>query len=147
MEHDVTMKNQAKAVIPALRYRDAVAAIDWLTRAFGFEKQAVYMGPDNTVAHAQLTFGNGMIMLGSIAETPFSKHLAQPDQIGHRETQSPYLVVSDADAVYATAKAAGATILLDIKDMDYGGRAFTCSDPEGHIWNIGTYDPWAQPTP
>jgi uncharacterized glyoxalase superfamily protein PhnB len=141
------MKNQTKAVIPAIRYRDAVAAIDWLTRAFGFEKQAVYMGPDNTVAHAQLTFGNGMIMLGSITETPFSKYLAQPDQIGHRETQSPCLIVSDADALYATAKAAGATILLDIQDMDYGGRAFTCSDPEGHIWNIGTYDPWAQPAP
>jgi len=141
------MKNQAKAVIPALRYRDAVAAIDWLTRAFGFEKQAVYMGPDNTVAHAQLTFGNGMIVLSSIADTPYGKLITQPDQIGRRETQTPYLVVSDADAVYATAKAAGATILLDIKDMDYGGRAFTCSDPEGHIWNIGTYDPWAQPTP
>ena len=148
MEHDVTMKNQAKAVIPALRYRDAVAAIDWLTRAFGFEKQAVYMGPNNTVAHAQLTFGKGMIMLGSVDNgTPSSKHMAQPDEIGHRETQTSCLIVSDADAIYATAKATGATMLLDIKDMDYGGRAFTCSDLEGHIWNIGTYDPWNQPNP
>jgi uncharacterized glyoxalase superfamily protein PhnB len=142
------MNNQAKSVIPALRYRDAVAAIDWLTRAFGFEKQAVYMGPDNTVAHAQLTFGKGMIMLGSVVDdTPYSKLITQPDQIDHRETQTPYLIVSDADAIYATAKTAGATMLLDIKDMDYGGRAFTCSDLEGHIWNIGTYDPWEQPTP
>ncbi|HMH15333.1 MAG TPA: VOC family protein [Edaphobacter sp.] len=141
------MKNQAKAVIPAIRYHDALAAIDWLIRAFGFEKQAVYMGSGDTVAHAQLTFGNGMIMLSSITDTPFSKFLAQPDQIGHRETQSPYLIVSDADAIYATAKTAGATMLLDIKDMDYGGRAFTCSDLEGHIWNIGTYDPWELPTP
>ena len=142
------MNNQAKSVIPALRYRDAVAAIDWLTRAFGFEKQAVYMGPDNTVAHAQLTFGKGMIMLGSVVDdTPYSTLITQPDQINHRETQTPYLIVSDADAIYATAKTAGATMLLDIKDMDYGGRAFTCSDLEGHIWNIGTYDPWEQPTP
>ena len=142
------MNNQAKSVIPALRYRDAVTAIDWLTRAFGFEKQAVYMGPDNTVAHAQLTFGKGMIMLGSVVDdTPYSKLITQPDQIDHRETQTPYLIVSDADAIYATAKTAGATMLLDIKDMDYGGRAFTCSDLEGHIWNIGTYDPWEQPTP
>jgi uncharacterized glyoxalase superfamily protein PhnB len=148
IEQDVTMKNHAKAVIPALRYRDALAAIDWLTRAFGFEKQAVYMGPGNTVAHAQLTFGNGMIMLGSIDNSSqYGKLIAQPGEIGHRETQSPYLVVPDADAIYATAKAAGATMLLDIKDMDYGGRAFTCSDLEGHIWNIGTYDPWEQPTP
>ena len=142
------MNNQAKSVIPALRYRDAVAAIDWLTRAFGFEKQAVYMGPDNTVAHAQLTFGKGMIMLGSVVDdTPYSKLITQPDQIDHRETQTPYLSVSDADIIYATAKTAGATMLLDIKDMDYGGRAFTCSDLEGHIWNIGTYDPWDQQNP
>jgi uncharacterized glyoxalase superfamily protein PhnB len=146
------MSNQAKTctstVIPGLRYRDALAAIDWLTRAFGFEKQAVYMGSGNTVAHAQLTFGNGMIMLGSIDNgTPSSKFMAQPDEIDRRETQSPYLIVSDADAIYATAKAAGATMLLDIKDMDYGGRAFTCSDLEGHIWHIGTYDPWEQQNP
>src|SRR6266436_10103664 len=65
------MTNQAKAcrstIVPSLRYRNALAAIDWLIRAFGFEKQAVYLGPDNTtVMHAQLTFGNGMVMLGSV---------------------------------------------------------------------------------
>ena len=146
------MSNQAKTctstVIPGLRYRDALAAIDWLTRAFGFQKQAVYMGSGNTVAHAQLTFGNGMVMLGSVDNgTPSSKLMAQPDEIDRRETQSPYLIVSDADAIYATAKAAGATMLIDIKDMDYGGRAFTCSDLEGHIWSIGTYDPWEQQNP
>ena len=145
------MTNQAKdcraTIIPSLRYRNALAAIDWLVRAFGFEKQAVYLGPDNTtVMHAQLTFGNGMIMLGSVDNgTPSSKLMAQPDEIDRRETQSPYLIVSNADVIYATAKAAGATMLIDIKDMDYGGRAFSCSDLEGHIWHIGTYDPWEQP--
>jgi uncharacterized glyoxalase superfamily protein PhnB len=141
------MSNQTKStVIPGLRYRDALAAIDWLTRAFGFEKQAVYMGPNNTVAHAQLTFGNGMIMLGSVDNgTPSSKLMVHPDELDLRETQSPYLVVKDADAVYATAKAAGATMIFDIKDMDYGGRAFTCRDLEGHLWNIGTYNPWEEP--
>ncbi len=142
------MSNQAAAstVIPGLRYRDALAAIDWLTRAFGFEKQAVYMGENNIVMHAQLTFGNGMIMLGSIDNgTEYGKLITQPDEINLRETQSPYLVVKDADATYATAKAAGATIVMDIRDMDYGGRAFTCRDPEGHIWSIGTYDPWEKP--
>jgi len=146
------MSNQAKTctstVIPGLRYRDALAAIDWLVRAFGFEKQGVYMGPNNTVMHAQLTFGNGMIMLGSVDNgREYSKLIAQPDEIDLRETQSPYLIVNDADATYATAKAAGATIVFDIKDMDYGGRAFTCRDLEGHLWNIGTYDPWEEPKP
>jgi uncharacterized glyoxalase superfamily protein PhnB len=50
--------------------------------------------------------------------------------------------VSDADAIYATAKAAGAEMVMDLREMDYGGKAFTCRDPEGHRWSIGTYDPW-----
>ncbi|MGH9597912.1 MAG: VOC family protein, partial [Edaphobacter sp.] len=131
-------------VIPAIRYRNALPAIDWLIRAFGFEKQAVYLGPDNkTVMHAQLTFGNGMVMLGSVENgSEHSKLMVQPDEIGLRETQTPCLIVTDADAVYATAKSAGATIVMDIADMPYGGRAFTCRDLEGHLWNIGTYDPW-----
>jgi uncharacterized glyoxalase superfamily protein PhnB len=141
------MNNQAKActstVIPSLRYRDAPAAIDWLVRAFGFTKNAVYMGPNNTVAHAQLTFGSGMIMLGSVDNgSEYGKLMAQPDEIGMRETKGIYLVVNDADSIHAAAKAAGAEMVLDIRDMDYGGRAFTCRDLEGHLWNIGTYDPW-----
>ncbi len=142
------MTNQAKAcrptIVPSLRYRNALAAIDWLIRAFGFEKQAVYLGPDSTtVMHAQLTFGNGMIMLGSVDNgTEYGKLTVQPDEIGRRETKGIYLIVNDADQVHATAKAAGAEMVLDIRDMDYGGRAFTCRDLEGHLWNIGTYDPW-----
>ncbi|MEO8736342.1 MAG: VOC family protein [Edaphobacter sp.] len=138
------MSNQSNStLIPCLRYRDALAAIDWLGRAFGFQKNAVYMGPNNTVAHAQLTFGGGMVMLGSVDNgSEYGKNSVQPDEINLRETQSPYLVVPDADAVYATAKAAGAIIVIDIADKDHGGRDFTCRDLEGHIWSIGTYDPW-----
>jgi uncharacterized glyoxalase superfamily protein PhnB len=141
------MSNQAKActstIIPSLRYRDALAAIEWLVRAFGFEKNAVYPGPNNTVAHAQLTFGNGMVMLGSVDNgSEISNLMVQPDEIGMRETKGIYLVASDADAVHATAKAAGAEMVIDIRDMDYGGRGFTCRDLEGHLWSIGTYDPW-----
>ena len=142
------MSNYAKpcrsTVIPSIRYRDCLAAIDWLMAAFGFEKQAVYLGPDNvSVMHAQLTFGNGMVMLSSFQnDTEYSKLIVQPNEIGLRETQTPCLIVSDADAIYATAKAAGATMLMDIADMPYGGRAFTCRDLEGHVWSIGSYDPW-----
>jgi uncharacterized glyoxalase superfamily protein PhnB len=130
-------------LIPSLRYRNALAAIDWLGRAFGLEKNAVYMGEGDTVAHAQLTYGGGMIMLGSVDNGgEYSKLMVQPDEIGLRETKGIYLVVPDADAVYAAAKAAGAEMVLDIRDMDYGGRGFTCRDLEGHLWSIGTYDPW-----
>jgi uncharacterized glyoxalase superfamily protein PhnB len=139
------MSNKSgSTVIPALRYRDAPAAIDWLCKAFGFEKQAVHPNPDGTIAHAQITFGNGMVMLSSLStDTAYSKLLTQPGEIGEKETQTPYLVVSDCDKIYATAKAAGAQMVIDIRDMDYGGRAFTCRDPEGHVWSIGSYDPWA----
>jgi uncharacterized glyoxalase superfamily protein PhnB len=139
------MSNKSgSTVIPALRYRDAPAAIDWLCKAFGFEKQAVYPNPDGTIAHAQLTFGNGMVMLSSRStDTAYSKLLTQPGEIGEKETQTPYLVASDCDKIYATAKAGGAQMVIDIRDMDYGGRAFTCRDPEGHVWSIGSYDPWA----
>lgn len=125
-----------------MRYRDAAAAIKWLCRAFGFEQQLVVAQPDGTIAHAQLTFGNGMVMLSSVVESEFGRLMKQPDEIGGAETQAAYLIVSDADAVYASAKAAGATIVLDIKDEDYGGRGFTCRDLEGHVWTLGTYDPW-----
>lgn len=142
------MSNLAKdtrtTIIPCLRYRDAPKAIEWLCRTFGFEKQLVVPNADGTIAHAQLSFGNGMIMLGSVleVETEFGRLIKQPDEIGGFETQSAYVVVSDADEIYARAKAAGAEIVIEIKDEDYGGRDFTCRDLEGHLWNIGTYDPW-----
>lgn len=135
-------------LIPCLRYRDANAAMDWLVRAFGFQKQAVYPGPDNTVLHAQLTLGSGMVMLGSVPtqagnSNPYNKFMVQPDETGMRSTMSVCLVVADADATYAKAKAAGAQMILDIADASYGGRSFICRDIEGHLWSIGTYDPWS----
>lgn len=68
--------------------------------------------------------------------------MRQPDEVGGGQTQSIYLVVPDPDAVFARAKAAGAQIVLDLKDQDYGGRDFSCFDLEGHLWTIGSYDPW-----
>jgi uncharacterized glyoxalase superfamily protein PhnB len=136
-------KNSKSSVIPGLRYRNAKAMIDWLCEVFGFEKQAVYDGLGDIVMHAQLTFGNGMIMIGSVDNgTASSKLLKQPDEIGGAETHSPYLVVSDIDAIYARAKRAGAKVLMDLEEKEYGGKAFTCTDPEGHVWHVGTYDPW-----
>jgi uncharacterized glyoxalase superfamily protein PhnB len=118
--------------------------IGWLGDTFGFAPQAVYEDGQGGVAHAQLTLGNGMIMLGSARgdDDPFGQVQSTPAALGGT-TQSPYLVVSDADAVYRRAVAAGAEIVIEIKDEDYGGRSFSCRDPEGHLWNVGTYDPWA----
>lgn len=138
-------KDCKSTVIPGLRYRKAVEMIDWLERAFGFEKQAVYEGPNGVVMHAQLTFGNGMVMIGSVDNgSAASALMQQPDEIGGRETQSPYLIVSDCDAVYAMAKAAGAVMTMELEEKDYGGKGFSCRDPEGHVWHVGSYDPWAE---
>jgi uncharacterized glyoxalase superfamily protein PhnB len=136
-------------IIPCLRYRDAPAAIDWLCKAFGFEKNAVYANPDGTIAHAQLIYGGGMVMLGSVTkeENEWTRMIAQPDRIGGLETQSPCVIVPDADAVYRSAKAAGATIVVEIRDESYGGRGFACKDPEGRLWYFGTYNPWLAPEP
>lgn len=137
-------KNTKATIVPCLRYRNAPAAIEWLCQTFGFEKHLVVPNEDGTIAHAQLSFGNGMIMLGSVqkTETEFGRLIKQPDEINGAETQSSYIVVTDADAMYARVKAAGAKIIIEIKDEDYGGRDFSCYDLEGHLWNIGSYDPW-----
>jgi uncharacterized glyoxalase superfamily protein PhnB len=82
-------KNTKTTVISCLRYRDAPAAIEWLCRAFGFEKRLVVPNPDGTIAHSELSFGNGMIMVGSVSENEFGRLMKQPDQIGGAETQSP----------------------------------------------------------
>jgi uncharacterized glyoxalase superfamily protein PhnB len=119
------------SVIPGFHYRNAPAAIDWLCRVFGFERHAVYPGPDDTILHAELTLGGGMIMLGSM----------RPDRAS--ESGGAYLVVADADAVYRRAKEAGAEIVEEIADKSFGGRGFSCRDLEGRLWHVGTYDPWA----
>jgi uncharacterized glyoxalase superfamily protein PhnB len=137
-------RNAAATIIPAMRYRDAPAAIDWLCRAFGFQRHLVVPSAEGRIAHAQLTLGNSMIMLGSVADSEFGRLLRQPDEIGGAETQTVYVVVADADAHYARATAAGAKVVMEIKDEDYGGRGYTCRDPEGHIWSFGAYDPWQE---
>lgn len=132
----------AHSIIPALHYHDGAAAIDWLTRAFGFEARLVVKGEDGCIAHAQLVLGKVMIMLGSSSDSEYSQHVKSPLDLRRYNTQSPYMVVDDPDAIYQRALAAGAEIVVPLKDEDYGGRGFTCRDPEGHLWNFGSYDPW-----
>ncbi len=132
-------------VIPTLRYRDGRAAIDFLCRAFGFEEQLVVPDPSGTIAHAQLVFGTGMVMLGSARNNEFHRLVQSPAESGAVPSQSAYIVVADVDAHYTRARAAGAAIVVDIADQAHGGRAYSCKDPEGHVWNFGSYDPWAEP--
>ncbi len=122
-------------IFPALRYKNGAAALEWLARAFGFEKQMVVPGPEGTIAHAQLKLGSGVIMLGS------GKHGPGPDNPWDTVKQGIYVYVADVDAHYARAKAAGAEIVMELEDTDYGSRGYSVRDLEGHLWSFGTYRP------
>lgn len=138
------MTNPTRSTImPAMRYRDARAAIEWLCNVLGFTRHAVYDGPNNTVGHAELILNGGMIMLGSGKDDEYGRGFKTPAELGNFETRSVYVIVPDAEAVYARAQQAGAQVTRPIQNTDYGSREFSIKDPEGHSWSVGTYDPWA----
>ena len=130
---------EAHRLYPALRYKNAGKMIDWLCEAFGFEVRARH-GEGDIVHHAELVFGSSMIMLGSARSDDYGKMVGEPGSGGGK---SIYVAVDDADAAHARAKKAGATIIQDLTDRDYGSREFICRDPEGHVWSFGTYWPKA----
>lgn len=136
------MKQNGSILIPTMRYKDAPAAIEWLCNAFGFEKHLVVPGEDKTIAHAQLRFGNAMIMLGSERDNEYGKSIKTPKDFDGINTQAPYIIVEEIDKHYQRAIRGGAAIISDLKDEDYGGQGYSCRDPEGHIWNFGSYNPW-----
>lgn len=129
------MTDAAPNIYPCLRYKDAPAAIAWLEKAFGFRRHAVHDAPDGSVAHAEMTCGAGMIMLGS-AKDDFIKDAG----VG---VQCIYVAIADPDAHHARAKAAGAKIVRALNDTDYGSREYCALDLEGHFWSFGTYWPKA----
>lgn len=131
----------APNLMPLMRYRDLAEAMGWLERAFDFEKQIAVTDSDGAVIYGQMTYRGGLLMMGAIRDTELDKLMRQPDEVGGAETQSCYIVVEDADAHYAKAREAGAEILLDIKSDGLGRRGYSCRDPQGHIWNFGTYSP------
>jgi uncharacterized glyoxalase superfamily protein PhnB len=130
----------SQTIFPGMRYVDAPAAINWLEKAFGFKRQSVVPGPNGTVAHAQLLFGDGgMIMLGSCKKDDGFGYKTPREAGG--VTQANYLYVADIDSHFAHAKAAGAEIVIPLKNTDYGSREYSARDPEGHLWHFGTYLP------
>ena len=139
----MTTRQAGSPIIPTMRYKDAAAAVEWLCKAFGFERKMVVPDGDGGVAHAELVSGPAMVMIGHSADDEFGRLVSVPADLNGANTQTAYLIVEAIDAHYARAKAAGAEIVFDIRDEDYGGRGYSCRDPEGYIWNFGSYDPWA----
>ncbi len=124
----------APNVWPTLSYDDALAAIEFLTEAFGFESRAVHTDPDDVsnVVHAELAWPpGGGVMLGSAPRPD-----GWPDVRGRGST---YCVTDEVDAVFKRAIAAGAKVLREPRDEDYGGRDFVVLDPEGNMWSFGSY--------
>lgn len=126
-------------IFPALRYRDANAAIEWLGRAFGFQEKVVHRGEHGEVNHAELALGAGIVMLGQARPAGWLGGGA-PD--ASASTLSIYVVVADPDAHHQRARAAGAEIVRGLTDEDYGSREYSARDLEGNLWSFGTYDPY-----
>ncbi|HEX3265990.1 MAG TPA: glyoxalase superfamily protein [Candidatus Limnocylindrales bacterium] len=119
-------------VFPSFRYRDAAGAIAWLVDVLGFEVRAVHEAADGSVAHAELSHGSGLIMLGTDRDDAFG------GRVGGGFT---YIAVEGVDGLYERAVAKGADVLKEITDTDYGSRDFSVRDPEGNVWSFGTYLP------
>lgn len=131
------MTDNAPTIYPALSYNDAAAALGWLVDAFGFGVVMDMRNEDGTLGHGELSFGTGMIMLGQ----------SKPDLgwVSPRDlpavAQTIYAYAADPDGHCARARAAGAKIIREPYDTEYGSREYSALDPEGHTWSFGTYRP------
>jgi uncharacterized glyoxalase superfamily protein PhnB len=123
-----------QSIYPTFKYQDAPAGIDFLERAFGFQRHAVHEGDGGAIAHAELRFGDEVVMLGSVG----GGDPRLDSSAGHGTV---YLAVEDVDSLHDAAVAAGAEIMRPLADQDYGSREFSARDPEGNIWSFGTYRP------
>jgi uncharacterized glyoxalase superfamily protein PhnB len=125
-------------IFPFIRYDDAAAALDWLERAFGFERGLVAPGAEGRIEHAELWLGASAVLIGSSKRDDFAMRSAR--DLGG-VNQGLYIVVGDVDAHCTRATAAGANIVRPLVDQDYGSREYTAHDPEGNLWSFGTYRP------
>jgi uncharacterized glyoxalase superfamily protein PhnB len=123
-----------QSIYPSFRFKDAPGAIAWLVEALGFVVREVHEADDGTVGHAELSLGSELIMLGSERDDVYG---------GRTGGGFTYVVVdgNDVDAVYDRAVAAGADVLRELSETDYGSRDFSVRDPEGNVWSFGTYRP------
>jgi len=131
-------------IIPTLCYKDAPAAIEFLCKAFGFKKHLVHQEEDGSIPHAQLLYGEAMVMVSSQKDNEFGKLVGPPNLHTGINTMSPYIILDDTQIKqhYENAKAAGSIIVYELKAEEYGGQAYSCKDPEGYLWSFGSYDPW-----
>lgn len=127
-----TVPEGATQLAPYLLYRDAEAAIDFLTSAFGFRETLRMADGGGRVFHAELWLDEGKVLLGSPGED-----YQGPAATGIDHSHV-YAYVDDVDAHCEQARAAGATIVEGPADQPYGERRYHALDPEGHTWFFAT---------
>ncbi|MFE7571608.1 VOC family protein [Streptomyces sp. NPDC057539] len=126
------------SICPTILYQDAKAAIRTLRDAFGFTVLRAYEDEDGAVLHAELAYGDGVVMVGSKGRAGvFARAMGDAGPAG------VYVVVEDVDAHHARAVEHGVGILMAPTDQDYGSRDYMARDAEGNIWSFGTYAPGA----
>jgi uncharacterized glyoxalase superfamily protein PhnB len=126
-------------IASAVYYEDAAAAIDWLCRAFGFEVRVKIEGEGGSIEHSELTYGDGLIMVGQAGLAHKASFRKSPHSLGGANTQNMMVFVDDADAHCEHARANGAKIVTEPKTTDYGeewwtDRGYECEDIEEHHW-------------
>lgn len=122
------------ALTPSVFYKDPKAALDWLEKAFGFERSMVITDQDGNLAHSEMRVGNGLIYVGS----EWAEFVASPASIGGKNTQMLHVHIDHGiDEHCARARAAGAVVPQDPADQFYGDRTYRAQDPEGHVWVFG----------
>ncbi len=115
-----------------LFYSDVAGALEWLHKAFGFEKRMVLPGPDDAIMHAEMDLGTGLIMLGPPSEEQQTRSPRDLPAVN----QSLYAYVDDLTAHYQRAQSAGAEIVSEPQEMFWGDRIYSARDCEGHHWTF-----------
>ncbi len=135
---------EAPRLYPCLQCRDADAMMRWLCDVLGFRERVAYRDRQGIIHHAELALGSSILMLGQARDDEDGRRVGPSEA---RRTDGLYLAVDDADALHAKVKAAGGEIVRPLTTTDYGSRDFSCRDPEGNLWNVGTYWPKADEAP
>jgi PhnB protein len=126
-------------VVPMINYADGPAAMDWLARAFGFVERVRLLAGDGTLSHGEMTAGGGLVMLATTPGYEGPKRHRETCAAARAWSEVPWVVdgvlvyVTDVDAHFAQASAAGATILSQLED-GFPGRRYRAEDLEGHRW-------------
>jgi PhnB protein len=115
-------------ISPYLYYENVASALAWLSRTFGLKERMRMPGLDGGIAHAEMEFADGVVMMGCPAPD-----YRNPKRLGGA-TQSLYVYTDEVDKHFRRAKEAGAKIVQEPTDQFYGDRNYAAEDPEGHVW-------------